>query len=100
MDSICPGKWGRRRLHTEFNEQASSANVMRAIKSRGMRGVELVARMGKRGGAFRFSAGKPQGKRRSRCRWSDNIKMDLQDVAWVASAGLICLEIGTGCRYL
>jgi hypothetical protein len=100
MDSIYPGKWGWKRLHKEFNEQVSSPNIMRAIKSRGMRGAGLVARMGKRGGAFWFLAGKPQGKRRSRCRWSDNIKMDLQDVAWVASTGLICLEIGTGGRYL
>jgi len=99
MDSICPGKWGRIRLHKEFNKQASSPN-MRAIKSRGMRGTGLVARMGKRGGAFWFLVGKPQGKRRSSCRWSDNIKMDLQDVAWVASTGLICLEIWTGGRYL
>jgi hypothetical protein len=57
VDSICPRKWGRRRLHKEFNEQASSPDIMLAIKSRGMRGAGLVARMGKRGGAFRFLAG-------------------------------------------
>jgi uncharacterized protein YciW len=31
--------------------------------------------------------GKPEGKRllwRPRCRWEDNIKMDLQEVGWEA----------------
>jgi hypothetical protein len=41
--------------------------------------------MGERGGASGFLAGKhgvkgPLGK--PRCRWKDNIKMDLQDVGW------------------
>ena len=38
---------------------------------------------GKRGGAYRLLVGKPEGKRllvRSRRRWEDNIKMDLQEV--------------------
>ena len=36
---------------------------------------------GERKGVYRVSIGKPDGKRplgRSRCRWEDNIKMDLQ----------------------
>jgi hypothetical protein len=39
--------------------------------------------MGERGGTNRALMGKPEGKRplgRLRCRWEDNIKMDLQDV--------------------
>jgi len=38
---------------------------------------------GERRGAYRFLMGKPEGKRtlgRSRRRWEDNIKMDLQEV--------------------
>jgi hypothetical protein len=33
---------------------------------------------------------------RSRCRWEDNIKMDLKDMGWRAWTGLIWLRIGTG----
>ncbi len=39
--------------------------------------------MGKRRGIYRVLVGKPEGKRppeRPRCRWEDNIKMDLQKV--------------------
>ena len=42
-----------------------------------------MARMGERRGVLRFLVGKPEGKRplgRTRCRWEDNIKMDLQEV--------------------
>jgi hypothetical protein len=34
---------------------------------------------------YRVLVGKPEGKRplgRPRCRWEDNIKMDLQEVGW------------------
>jgi hypothetical protein len=36
-----------------------------------------------KGGAYRILVVKPEGKRilrRSRCRWEDNIKMDIQEV--------------------
>jgi hypothetical protein len=39
--------------------------------------------MGERGGVYRVLVGKPEGKKllgRPRCRWEDNIKMDLQEV--------------------
>ena len=42
-----------------------------------------VARMGERSGVCRGLVGKPERKRplgRSRCRWEDNIKMDLQEM--------------------
>jgi hypothetical protein len=38
-----------------------------------------------RKGAYRVLLGKPEGKSslgRPRCRWEDNIKMDLQDGGW------------------
>ena len=39
--------------------------------------------MRKKRGVYRVLAGKPQGKKplaRSRCRWEDNIKIDLQEI--------------------
>jgi hypothetical protein len=33
---------------------------------------------------------------KARCRWEDNIKMDLQEVGWGAWTGLVWLRIGTG----
>ena len=35
-----------------------------------------------------------------RCRWDNNIKMDLQEVEWGAWNGLIRLRIGTGGGHL
>ena len=49
--------------------------------------------MGERRGVYRVLMGKPEGKRplgRSRCRWEDNIKMDLQEVE---CAGLGWIEL-------
>jgi len=48
-----------------------------------MRWAGHVACMGEERGACRVLVGKPEGKRplgRPRCRWVDNISMDLQEV--------------------
>ena len=48
-----------------------------------MRWAGHVARMGERRGVYKVLVGKHEGKRplgRPRCRWDDNIKMDLQEV--------------------
>jgi len=48
-----------------------------------MRWAGHVARMGEGRGVHMILVGKPEGKRplgRSRRRWEDNIKMDLQEV--------------------
>jgi len=48
-----------------------------------MRWAGNVARMGERCSVHRVLVGKPEGKRplgRTRRRWEDNIKMDLQEV--------------------
>jgi len=48
-----------------------------------MRWAGHVARMGEDKVVYRALVGKPEGKRplgRPRCRWEDNIKMDLQQV--------------------
>jgi len=42
-----------------------------------------VARVGERRGVYTVLVAKPEGKRplgRPRCRWEDNIKMNLQEV--------------------
>jgi hypothetical protein len=41
--------------------------------------------MGEKRTAYRLLVGKPEGKRplgRPRCRWVDNIKMDLLETGW------------------
>jgi len=73
-----------RTLHKkELNDLYSSPCTVRVIQSRGMRRVGHVARMGERRGIHRVLVGKPEGKKplgRHRCRWENNIKMDLQEV--------------------
>ena len=51
-----------------------------------------VARMGERRVVYRVLVGKPERKKplgRSRHRWEDNIKLELQKVRWRAVIGLI-----------
>jgi hypothetical protein len=77
----------------------SSPNIIRVIKSRRMKWVGHVARMGEGRDAYRILVGRPEGRRplgRPRHSWEDNIKMDLQEVGWGAWTGLIWLRIGTG----
>jgi len=48
-----------------------------------MRWTEHVTRMGEETVLYKFLVGKPEGKKplgRPRCRWVDNIRMDLQEV--------------------
>jgi hypothetical protein len=43
------------------------------------------SRHGEKRIAYRILVGKPEGKRplgRPRCRWEDNIKMNLRDIGW------------------
>ena len=76
------GKWTK--LHIEdLSDLYSSPNVFRVIKSRSMRWTDHVVRMGPRRGLYRVLVGKSERKRplgRPRCRWEDNIYMDLQEV--------------------
>jgi hypothetical protein len=77
---------GWRKLHNEeLHNLYSSPNIIRMIKSRRMRWAGHVARMGERRNAYRILVGKPERRRplgRPRCRWVDNIKMDLRDIGW------------------
>ena len=84
------GEW--RRLHNEeLHTLYRSSNIFRVIKSSKLRCTGHVARMGE--GAFKILTRKPTGKRsleRPRCRWKDNIRMDLEEIGinarnWVDS---------------
>jgi len=73
-----------RKLHNdELNILCSSLNILRVIKSRRMRWAGQVARMGRWEACTGFWWETPGGERplrRTRRRWEDNIKMDLQKV--------------------
>ena len=96
MDEVA-GVW--RKLHNEeLNDLYCSPNVVRLIKSRRMRWVGRVARVGERRVVYRVLVGKPEGKRplgRPRRRWEDTIKMDLQEVG---CGGLDWIELAQGKR--
>jgi hypothetical protein len=72
-----------RKLHNdELHSLYSSPNIVRVIKSRRMRWAGHVARTEEGKGIYRVLVGRPEGKRplgRPRCRWEDNIKMDLRE---------------------
>jgi len=89
-------------LHNEeLSDLYSSPNIVRVIKSRRMRWAGHVARMGEERGVNRVLVGKQERKRplgRPRCRWGDNIRMDLQEVGcgymdWI---GLAQIQTGGG----
>jgi hypothetical protein len=76
------GSW--RKLHNdELHNTYSSSNIVRVIKSRRMRWVAHVARMGEGRVVYRVLVGRPEGKRplgRPRRRWEDSIKMNLREI--------------------
>ena len=52
---------------------------------------------GERRGAYRDLVRQREGRRllrRTRCRWGDNIKMDLREMGWGTWAELVWLSIG------
>jgi hypothetical protein len=71
----------REKLHNFY----SPPRIIRIIKSRRMRWVGHVVRMGEKRNAYRILVGNPGGKRplgRPRRTWVDNIKMDLREIGW------------------
>jgi len=76
------GEWRKLRKE-QLNDLYSLPNIVRVVKSRRMGWAGHVARMGEDRGVHRVLVGKPEAKRplgRTRRRWEDNIKMDLQEV--------------------
>jgi hypothetical protein len=75
------GEW--RKLHSEeLHNLHSSTDIIRQIKSRQMRCVGHVARMGEDRKLYEVFVGKPEGKRprgRPRRRWEDGMRMDLRE---------------------
>jgi hypothetical protein len=75
---------GWRKLHNEeLHNLYSSPSIIRIIKSRRMRWMGHVARMGEKRNVYRLLVGKSEGKRplgRPRRRWIDNIKLDLLEI--------------------
>jgi hypothetical protein len=56
----------------------------------------VLINMGKGRGVYRVLVRKPEGNgllENPRCRWEDNIKMDLQEVGWGTCTGLSWLKI-------
>jgi hypothetical protein len=87
------GEW--RKLHNEeLHNLYSSPDIIRQVKSRGMRWAGHVARMGEKRKVYKVLVGKPEGKRplgRPRRRWEDGIRMDLGEtdlggVDWIRLA--------------
>jgi len=73
------GGW-RRLLNEELHNLYASTNICRVIKSRRVRWVEYVAPMGKMENAYKILVRKSERKRplgSSRCRWEENIIMDV-----------------------
>jgi hypothetical protein len=85
------GEW-RRLYNVELSDLHASPKINRVIKSRRMRWVGHVVRMGERRGVYRVLVGLLEGKKqlgRHRHRWEDITKMNLQEVGWWACTGLI-----------
>jgi hypothetical protein len=55
--------------------------------------------MGEGRGVYRVSVRRPEWKRplgRPRCKWEDNIKMDLREIGSIWRTGFVWLRIGSG----
>jgi hypothetical protein len=77
---------GWRKLHNEeLHGLYSSPGIVKVIKARRMRWAGHVARMGVVRDAYNILVGRRETRRllgRPRCRWEDNIKMDLREVGF------------------
>jgi hypothetical protein len=73
------GSW--RNLHNdELHSLYSSPNIVRVTKSRRMRWAGHVAHMEEGRGIYEILLGRPDGKRRPRRMWEDNIKTELREI--------------------
>jgi hypothetical protein len=78
------GDW--RKLHKEeLHNLYASLDIIRMMKSRGMRLARHVAPMGEMRSVYKILVTKPEGKRplgRRRRIWEGNIRMDLREIGW------------------
>jgi hypothetical protein len=70
---------GRRKelCSEELHDLYTSGSIIRIMKSRRMRQVRHVARIGEKRNAWRLLVGKPEGKRplgRPACRWQITLR--------------------------
>jgi hypothetical protein len=80
------GEW-RKVYNEELDNLYVSPNIIRQIKSRRMRQVGHVARIGEDRKVYRVLMGKPEGKRplgRPWRRWENGIRMDIGEIGWGA----------------
>jgi hypothetical protein len=91
------GEW--RKLHNEeLHILYSSPNIIRQIKSRRMKWVGHVARMGEERNVYKVLVGKPEGKRplgRLSRRWEDGMRIVLREIGWGVWSEFSWLRIGT-----
>jgi hypothetical protein len=77
---------GWRKLHNEeLHDLYSSPSIIRIIKSRWMGWAGHAARMREKRNAYKILMRNPEGRRplgRPRCRWVDDIEMDLGEIGW------------------
>jgi len=75
---------GWRRPHNEkLHNLYASPNIIKNIKTRRMRWAGHVTHMGELRNAHKIFVGKLEGRRpygRPRCRWEDNIRMDVREI--------------------
>ena len=79
--------WRNNVISGFINDLYSSPNIVRVIKSRRMRWAGHVARISEERVVYRVLVVKPEGRRRlgiPRCRWVNNIRMDLEEVECVS----------------
>jgi hypothetical protein len=83
----------------ELHNLYSSPDIIRQIKSKRMRQVGHVARMGEGRNLCRVLVGKPKEKRpleRPSHSWEDGIKMDLREIDWGRGVGSGFTWLGMG----
>jgi hypothetical protein len=91
------GSWIKLR-NDELHNLYSSPNIVRVIKSRRMRWVGHVARIGEGRDVHRVLVGRPEGKRplgRPRRRWEDNIKMNIRDIGIDGANWIQLAQVGS-----
>jgi hypothetical protein len=89
VKSVYLNLFGRRGHNEELHNLYSSRDIIRQVKSRRMRWVGHVARMGEEKKVYKILVGDPEGKRplgKPRRRWEGGIRMDIREI------GLGCVD--------